>query len=91
MGAKPSSRHQIDRKDNDGSYRKSNCHWVLPKTNCRNRRTNTPIRFRGRTQLIVEWAEELNISKSAISGRLRLGWTVRKALTTPVRNKRSGR
>jgi len=37
MGQPSSERHQIDRIDNDGGYDKSNCHWVLPAENRRNR------------------------------------------------------
>lgn len=37
MGQPPSSKHQLDRIDNDGNYCKNNCRWVLPKDNCNNR------------------------------------------------------
>ena len=39
MGPRPSSIHQIDRKDNDGNYNAGNCRWVLPIDNLRNRST----------------------------------------------------
>lgn len=37
MGARPSSRHQIDREDNNAGYTKENCRWVLSVINTRNR------------------------------------------------------
>jgi hypothetical protein len=37
MGKKPSSIHQIDRVDNNKGYEPSNCRWVLPVENMRNR------------------------------------------------------
>lgn len=40
MGPKPSSRHQIDRIDNNGNYDPKNCRWVLPKDNSVNRSTS---------------------------------------------------
>ena len=52
---------------------------VLPKT------TNLRICFEGRIQCLVEWAEELGMSKSTLKDRINLwNWSVRKALTTPV-------
>lgn len=37
MGNKPSSKHQIDRIDNNGHYCKENCRWVTPQVNAANR------------------------------------------------------
>ncbi len=38
MGDKPSSKHSIERHDNDGNYTYSNCYWANPITQSRNRR-----------------------------------------------------
>lgn len=37
MGCRPSGKHQLDRSDNEKGYCKSNCKWVLPVDNVRNR------------------------------------------------------
>ena len=39
----------------------------------------------GRTQGLQEWARELEISYQTIQFRLSNGWSVKRALTTPVR------
>ena len=39
MGSRPTSKHQIDRIDNDGNYEPDNCHWVVQLHNARNKRT----------------------------------------------------
>jgi hypothetical protein len=43
MGPRPSPKHSIDRKDNDGDYAPDNCHWVTSKEQTRNKRTNVII------------------------------------------------
>ncbi|WP_449461315.1 AP2 domain-containing protein [Streptococcus suis] len=38
MGEPPTSKHQLDRIDNDGNYCAKNCRWVLPNENSNNRK-----------------------------------------------------
>jgi hypothetical protein len=47
------------------------------------------LQYDGRTKSMTEWAKELNISYDAIAKRLKQGWSVKKALETPIRKKRS--
>ena len=44
------------------------------------------VTFQGKTQSLSRWAKELNINHTTLNMRLgKYGWTVEKALTTPVR------
>ena len=76
----------IDRIDNNGNYEPSNCRWVSMHEQCRNQRTNVMLTYCGKTQTMKDWAKELNMSYSAIGWRIRNGWNVEKALTTPVQS-----
>jgi len=91
MGNPPTHRHQIDRMDNDKSYHPSNCRWVVSKINNRNRSNNHILTYGGKTQCLSAWAEEYNIGCQVLSSRLRSDWSIRRALTTQVREyKRKG-
>ncbi len=80
---------QIDRIDNNKSYCKSNCRWSTRKQQQRNKRNNRLITFRGQTKCLIEWSEKLGIDYQVIRIRLRqLNWSIEKALTTPVKEKK---
>lgn len=84
MGECP-PRYTIDREKNDRGYEPGNCRWVPHKVNCRNKGNNRRLAYHGEILTIAEWAERTGLARNTISSRLRLGWTTRKVLSTPVR------
>lgn len=85
VGLRPSPKHEIDRRDNDGNYEPGNCHWVVRPINCRNRRSSVHLEYGDETMTITEWAARLGIGASTIAFRLRHGWSADAALSTPAR------
>jgi hypothetical protein len=58
MGEKPSPTHEIERIDNDGGYHPGNCRWATRREQLANTRRCVNLTFRGRTQILTEWARE---------------------------------
>lgn len=83
MGHPPSVKHTIDRRNNNGNYKITNCHWALKKQQERNKRSNIFLTFNGETKCLKDWADSIGVYKSTITRRIKLGWTTKMILTTP--------
>jgi len=47
------------------------------------------ITFNGVTRTQMEWTKALGFKKNTLSERIRTGWSIEKALTTPIRKRRA--
>jgi hypothetical protein len=89
IGRRPSPRHSIDRFDVNGNYEPENCRWATNTEQCRNKRNNRVLEFRGERASVAEWAERMGLKYETLRSRLRKLPTD-KALTRPL-DPRNGR
>jgi len=84
MGPRPSSKHTIERRDNDGPYSPENCCWALQKTQERNKRSNRMVEINGESLSVAAAAEKFGIGAGALYQRLNRGWDAQRAVTAPM-------
>lgn len=92
MGPRPSPEYSIDRYPNQsGNYEPGNCRWATKTEQQRNKKNNVFVEYEGERMLLLEVVAKLGVRRGVIYQRLKTGWPLDEALTTPVRAKRKNK
>ncbi len=80
----PPALHTLDRTENSLGYNKDNCRWATKKEQGNNRRSNLFLTLNGVKKTLSQWADITGFTTYCIKGRIKAGWSVERALTTPM-------
>lgn len=75
----------IDRIDANGDYEPSNCRWVTLQAQNLNKRNTRYIIYNGEKRTLKSVADECGIYEQALNSRLKLGWSIERAVSTPLK------
>lgn len=81
MGLPPEGM-ELERMDNNGDYKPSNCKWDTEKNQSLNKRNSRMIEFNGETLNLCVWAKRIGITSYSLSKRIE-SWGIEAALKTP--------
>ena len=70
MGSRPDG-FSLDRIDNDGDYRATNCRWANQYEQVNNSRHNHFLEYRGKRLTLSQWASFLDLPASTVRCRVR--------------------
>jgi hypothetical protein len=88
MGPRPSLEHSIERRDNSLGYTPANCYWATRHDQQRNKVSSRMLTWKGRTMCAADWAAERGLKRPTLCWRLKSGWSVARALSTPIGGRR---
>lgn len=79
----PKGQCTIDRIDNNKGYSPDNCRWLTLKEQNNNRGNNIKFEINDKIFTLAQLAEMYGFSYSTLYSRVKKGWGIQKALSTP--------
>lgn len=89
LGPRPSSKHSVNRIDNDGHYEPGNVEWATPVTQGENRNTSVFYEIDGERKTLSQWLRffRLGHRNNMPAERMKAGWCVSCAFKLPKRER----
>lgn len=85
VGKSPSQSHSLDRKNTNGNYEPGNVRWATKIQQMNNTTRTRWLTFNQKRQSLSDWARELGVRPKPLVKRLKTGWSVEQALSTPFK------
>lgn len=73
----------LERINNDGPYAPGNCRWASMLEQAQNTRRTRLVTVAGKTQSVRQWAREMGLAPSTPYYRVKVGWPIELAVSTP--------
>lgn len=81
IGPRPDIKYTLERINNNGDYKPSNCRWATRAEQSSNMRNNIVFNIDNKTLTLSQISRKYNIHYETLRGRLRRGLTIKEALT----------
>ena len=75
----------LEREDTNGDYEPGNCRCATQTEQQRNRTNNRVVQVAGKSVCLMQACEEAGLPYQTVWARLKYGWSIERALETPVR------
>lgn len=84
VGLAPSPKHSLGRKDNERGYEPGNVCWETATEQARNTRRNRIVTYKGQDMPLVAALEKAGFGSHVFKKRVSSGWSIQRALETPL-------
>lgn len=84
VGKRPSSKHSLDRIDNEKGYEPGNVRWATAHQQNSNRRSNNIVEIDGQRMTLADAIRLKGQRSNVVRQRLALGWPLERALNEKI-------